>query len=81
MTKLLSHYTLKRILKMLYNYAGTTVVRSLFFHKHHDYANNLKNKLSKLLAKRMGSRKREETGNSSWAPQDLTIFISSLAAP
>ena len=40
---------MKRILKMLYNYAGTTVVRSLFFHKHHDYANNLKNKLSKLL--------------------------------
>ena len=58
---------------MLYNYAGTTVARSSFF-----YANNLKNKLSKLLAKRMGSRKREETGNSSWAPQDLTIFISSL---
>ena len=29
-----------------------------FFHKHHDYANNIQKKLSKLLAKRMGSRKR-----------------------
>ena len=32
------------------------------------------------LAKQMGSRKREEIGNSSRTPVDLTILISSLAA-
>ena len=32
------------------------------------------------LANQMGSRKREEIGNSSRTPEDLTILISSLAA-
>ena len=65
---------------MLHNHAIQLLQVHRVFHKHHDDKNNLKDKLSKLLAKRMGLKKREETGNSSWAPHDLTIFISSLAA-